>query len=255
MLMEKHLLEDLEECCVCMQNEQDIRLSCGHQFCKKCISTIIEKISSKNECPLCRNKFNVMDFVKSGQTKYIFKTTVSTCFLVISSYLIIIRPLVVSVFYYYYWIMNMFSVFINGTWQFPWYCINMSVHMTMFPNAERLQECTKFMKLSETLYNNVFYFNYWEYLSFFIFISYIWPKLYYICSILSKIRGVDISFLHVEAVGRSNREGEPNDDDEEGEMSDLNINPGEIEAALENIGIVEENIGDLFLEKIYHLLQ
>ena len=46
----KHMeqkLEDHKACPLCMENDKDMVLSCGHQFCEMCCSTL-------TDCPFCR---------------------------------------------------------------------------------------------------------------------------------------------------------------------------------------------------------
>ena len=40
-----------ENCIICLNNENDIKLECGHTYCSDCISMWIKK---ENNCPLCR---------------------------------------------------------------------------------------------------------------------------------------------------------------------------------------------------------
>jgi hypothetical protein len=51
-----------EECPVCLESlarSHQIKLGCGHVFCKKCLLKIIETAPKRRSCPLCRAPFSV----------------------------------------------------------------------------------------------------------------------------------------------------------------------------------------------------
>jgi len=43
--------EDIKKCVICMENDKNIALQCGHLFCSKCLDVL-----PTNECPTCRQK-------------------------------------------------------------------------------------------------------------------------------------------------------------------------------------------------------
>jgi hypothetical protein len=51
------------ECCVCFSERKNKmkRIFCGHQICEKCFFKI-----KNNQCPMCRQNFEPIDFKKSG---------------------------------------------------------------------------------------------------------------------------------------------------------------------------------------------
>ena len=46
-------------CTICMENKNDIRLSCGHEYCGNCIQ-VLYLGPSQNTCPLCRAPFTML---------------------------------------------------------------------------------------------------------------------------------------------------------------------------------------------------
>ena len=53
---------DKTECCICLEDEADISLPCGHCFGKKCLMTAINmnSIGIIFPCPLCRKNYNTL---------------------------------------------------------------------------------------------------------------------------------------------------------------------------------------------------
>jgi len=52
----KKWVDNLQECCICLESDSNMQTECGHQFCNLCIETVYDKSSDLMEftCPLCR---------------------------------------------------------------------------------------------------------------------------------------------------------------------------------------------------------
>jgi len=68
----RHHIDQQITCAVCLNNiptnnKRTTLLSCGHSFCRVCISSWIHK--NKTTCPLCRNEINKDEIDKMMQSK------------------------------------------------------------------------------------------------------------------------------------------------------------------------------------------
>lgn len=50
-----------EECCICMQETNNVRTQCGHEFCVGCITQLIGD-DEQNGCPICRAEITRIGF-------------------------------------------------------------------------------------------------------------------------------------------------------------------------------------------------